>query len=70
MNAIRNPSGVQVDEYVGVAWGGRARIENQHYLDTTVNLALGGKDKAVYHRLREEGLTSVRVREFRLIFEE
>lgn len=42
MNAIRNPSGGQVDVDVGVAWGGRARIANQHYLDTNVNLALGG----------------------------
>jgi hypothetical protein len=66
---IKGPPGVQVDEYVGVAWGGRTRVENQHYLTTGTKLALGGKDKAVFRQLRDEGLTGVRVRELRVFFE-
>jgi hypothetical protein len=70
MDKIKNPSEKQVDEYVGVGWGGRARVENQHYISTKTNQALGGKDKAIYQKLRQEGLTGVRVREFRVIFED
>ncbi|MBC7817273.1 MAG: hypothetical protein IAG10_10325 [Planctomycetaceae bacterium] len=69
MSKIKNPEGVHVDEFVGVGWGGQARPSNQHYLDSSTNHLLGGKDKAVIQRLHDEGLTGVRVREFRPIFE-
>lgn len=70
MHKIKNPPGVQVDEYVGIAWGGQARLSNQHYLSTSTNHMLGSKDQAILQQLRADGLAGVRVRKFRLIFED
>lgn len=70
MSKIKNPPGVQVDEYVGVGWGGQARTSNHHYFSTSTNLMLGGKDKALVQQLRADGMAGVRVRRFRLIFED